>query len=242
MSKISYAQISELGNRAQNEDSYAIIKCRAGYVFVVADGLGGHGLGDVASGLVCSVLKKYYSRCREFTVEGIKEAYDLCQKALIEKQNKLKARGSMRTTLCLLLVGKDNVFISHIGDSRVYSYIDGTLKRTVDHSVPQMLALTGEIEESEIRYHEDRNKLYRVMGVEDQPPQSTEEPMIGTASGMKFILCSDGFWEMINEEEMIACMESTSSPDACIKKMFSYVHLNGEGKNADNTTAILVWL
>ena len=92
----------------------------------------------------------------------------------------------------------------HVGDSRLYYFKNGRIvKRTLDHSVPQMLVAAGEIDEKEIRHHPDRNRLVRVMGMEwDEPKYQVSEPM-PEEPGQAFLLCSDGFWENIEEEQII---------------------------------------
>ena len=79
--------------------------------------------------------------------------------------------------------------------------------RTIDHSIPQMLALAGEIKEKEIRRHPDRNKLLRVVGTDWENPQYEISEDVEKTGGEAFLLCSDGFWENITEKEMVKCLK-----------------------------------
>ena len=150
----------------------------------------------------------------------------------------------MKTTLAALLIGKKDVQCGHIGDSRVYWFRHKKLMgRTLDHSVPQMLVAAGEINPSEIRHHPDRNKLLRVLGVEWESPRFTlcKKPM-HVWPGDAFLLCSDGFWEYIEEDEMLDLYHEHRRPDAWLAAMKETVEKRGaesEG-TADNFSAIAV--
>ena len=88
------------------------------------------------------------------------------QKRLMKKQADENARQDLKTTLVLLRIVNGYVQWGHVGDSRLYYFKNGKIvKRTLDHSVPQMLVAAGEIDEKEIRHHPDRNRLVRVMGM-----------------------------------------------------------------------------
>ena len=131
----------------------------------------------------------------------------------------------------------------HIGDSRTYYFEEKRfIRRTVDHSVPQMLAAMGALAEDRIRFHEDRNRLLRVLGVEDTHPVAEVEDPIKLTGNQQFLLCSDGFWELITEEQMLLCLDEAEDPDLWLDNMLELVRINGKGKSMDNFTAIAVWI
>ena len=104
-----------------------------------------------------------------------------------------------------------------------------------------MLVAAGEIDEKEIRHHPDRNRLVRVMGMEwDEPKYQVSEPM-PEELGQAFLLCSDGFWENIEEEQMEACLEKYANPPEWLERMEKIVVKNGRGTNMDNYSAIVVF-
>ncbi len=240
---ISFAKYTDVGSRKVNEDSMLVVQDGSRYLFVVADGLGGHGMGDAASQLVCETIRAYFLSHKNLDSAMFAELYRLCQQKLLEKQEELGASGKMRTTLNILWLDETTAYWSHIGDSRTYYFDQKQLiKRTFDHSVPQMLAAAGQIQESEIRSHEDRNRLLRVMGVTGQDPVFDTEQPVPLRSNQQFLLCSDGFWELITEEQMTLWLDESDDPQFWLDNMIEIVHRNGRNKNTDNTTAVAVWI
>ena len=242
--KILVAKCTELGDRERNEDYYMTSVSDKNYFFSLADGLGGHGLGDEASKTVCTTAINYLTNHKGvLSNEIFEEIYNLCQENLYKKQEKLNASGKMRTTLNLLCIDDRNIYWSHIGDSRIYYFKQGELvRRTLDHSVPQMLVSVGELSDSQIRFHEDRNRLLKVLGVEDQKPSYEVEQPIPLSGDQQFLLCSDGFWELITEEQMLLCLEEAEEPQLWLDNMMELVHKNGRNKSKDNITAIAIWI
>ncbi len=215
---ISFAKYTDIGSRKVNEDSMLAVQDGSRYLFIVADGLGGHGMGDAASQLVCETIREYFLSHKP--MDSFDEIYRLCQQNLLAKQDELQASGKMRTTLNILWIEDDTAYWSHIGDSRTYYFSDGQLvKRTFDHSVPQMLAAAGQLEEKEIRFHEDRNRLLRVMGVSGQDPAFDTEDPIPLRGNQQFLLCSDGFWELITEELMEDWLNESDDPQFWLDNM-----------------------
>ena len=104
-----------------------------------------------------------------------------------------------------------------------------------------MLALSKEIKEEQIRNHPDRNMLLRVMGVEWEEKMYELMAPIPLKKCQAFLLCSDGFWELITEKEMCEQLKKASSVDEWLSNMIQIVKKNGMGKNMDNYSAIAVW-
>ncbi|WP_195451417.1 PP2C family protein-serine/threonine phosphatase [Anaeromassilibacillus sp. 1001302B_160321_C8] len=237
---LEYAIMSEIGSRNLNEDYVGAVEKNNSYCFVVCDGLGGHGMGDVASHFVTDVFIEQFNICDSY--DGfLSSAFSQAQERLIEHQKKNKVKNKMRTTAAAMLVDDVLVYIGHVGDSRVYVFDgNGIKKRTVDHSVPQMLALSGEITEEEIRKHPDRNIILRAMGTDWESPMFELLPSIYLAECRAFLLCSDGFWEFINENEMFNSLNNSKTADEWLRTMKSVVEKNGINKKMDNYSAIAV--
>ncbi len=241
--KVTIAKYTELGSRERNEDFFSTASTQNHHFFALADGLGGHGLGDEASQLVCETAIKHFLQNPQVNNTSFDTVYNICQDKLLAKQEEVHATGKMRTTLNLLCLDETTAYWSHIGDSRTYYFANGELvKRTFDHSVPQMLAAIGELEDAEIRFHEDRNRLLRVLGVAGQTPSFEVETPIPLTGNQQFLLCSDGFWEFITEEQILLCLDESDNPQLWIDNMIELVHKNSRDKNADNTTVIAVWI
>lgn len=240
---IRVSKFTSIGDRPVNEDSLLSMRVGNRLIFVVADGLGGHGLGDVASKLACETSAHLIASVPECGKDMFRGVYDGVQDALLKKQAEMDAEGSMRTTLNLLVIENSYAYWSHIGDSRTYFFENGKIvKRTFDHSVSQMMVALGEIQEEDLRFHEDRNRLLKVLGAQDVKPVYDAEEPVKLAPGQQFLLCSDGFWNLITEEQMLLCLEESDGPDIWMENMTELIRRNGSRQERDNITAIAVWI
>ena len=238
---VSYHLISCDGGRENNEDYVGMYQNGQAYCFALADGLGGHGKGEEASRLAVE------SAIQAFAMDGPGEetlaaSFDGAQKAILEGQREDYHARDMKTTLVLLHVGEEKIWWGHIGDSRLYYFRNRKLMaRTLDHSVPQMLVAAGQLKEKQIRNHPDRNRLLRVLGVDWDSPRYQLEAPKDRSGQQAFLLCSDGFWELIDEKKMQNCLKKAGSPREWAEMMAEIVEKNGQGKNMDNYSAITVW-
>ena len=241
---IEYSAISERGEKEVNEDAVrAFVNLPySTYGFVLADGLGGHGNGDIASNFVVDCTGAAIENADDgFGGVFIDQCFETAQEMLLEEKSRT-GMTSIKTTMVLLLITDNIAQWGHIGDSRLYHFRDGRqLSRTIDHSVPQMLAISGQIKEKDIRHHPDRSVLLRAMGAEWSTPQyEIAQRHLQTIKGDTFLLCSDGFWEWIDEKTMIKTLKKEMSAYDTLKEMTEIVKANGKGHNMDNFSAILV--
>lgn len=243
-SKITFKLLTKQGERENNEDNLGMMEKDNTYCFAVADGLGGHDKGEVASELVINeCMSFFYAHVNEDTV--LQDAIMNSQKKLLELQDEEHAWGKMKTTIVAFVLKGDNARWAHVGDSRLYCFENKRLiKRTLDHSVPQMLASSGQIREKEIRHHADRNRLLRVMGTEwDEPRYELSEPLVLKPNkNYAFLMCTDGFWELITEKEMKKCLKKSQTVEEWILTMEKIVLENGVGTGMDNYTALGVFV
>ena len=239
---ITFASYSDTGSRPVNEDSIGVFEKNGYSLFVCCDGLGGHGMGDTASRLVVQSFQETFDQFYD-DQDFLKKGMELAQSALLAEQRRLNAGRKMKTTVTVLLIGNGNAQIAHIGDSRVYTFWKTKVKtRTLDHSVPQMLVLTRQLKEKEIRNHPDRSLVLHVMGSPwgDETPYEIAAP-ISLRLGHAFLLCTDGFWELIDEKEMCRQMKASASVQEWLFRMREIVKQNGAGTEMDNNSAIAVW-
>ena len=245
MSMITYKLLTDKGDREINEDSIGMTEKDGVSMFALADGLGGHGFGEVASNSVMtSAVECFLDRDNDETLEEtICSCFDYSQEMLLKKIKEESKYRDMKTTFVTLMIGEKEVQWGHIGDSRLYYFKDAKLQsRTLDHSVPQMLVATGEIKEKQIRFHEDRNKLLRVMGTEWESPKYVVEKGLDRNENMTFLLCSDGFWEYITEKEMVKTLKKSKTVEEWVLAMEKIVKKNGYGNNMDNYSAVAVFI
>ncbi len=232
---------TNLGSRPVNEDSAAVFENSMGKCYVLCDGLGGHGMGDAASQLVVEKIGEQFADCDNIS-EFIPAAIEYAQQQLLAQQEMLHAKMKMKTTVVIVATDDKNAYIGHVGDSRAYVFSKNKVRsRTLDHSIPQMLVLTKEIKESEIRHHPDRSLLLRVMGTEwDEPKYELEKP-VALKKCQAFLLCSDGFWELIDEQQMCQTLKSSKTAQEWMEAMTQIIESNGKGTDMDNYTAIAVF-
>ena len=237
--KTEHSIFTDKGGRPVNEDCADAVRSGSRYCFILCDGLGGHGMGDRASRLVTDTLKRYFCGCGsidEFAADALTRAQEALQAAQLTDRRLRQ----MRTTAVVLCIDGNRGIALHIGDSRLYRFRGGrVLSRTRDHSIPQVLFMTGEITEEEIRSHPDRNKLLRALGDEDEEVRS-ERSDFEVMAGDSFLLCSDGFWEPVTEEEMERLLAENGKVGKWLSAMAKQAMKNGRGKDMDNCTAVAV--
>jgi len=201
MTSIATAHALHIGGRDEQQDAATVLQSGNEVLLVLADGMGGHAGGQLASSAVVATAERLWqanvdrSDPGAFLVRVFEEAH--------AEINRLgEERGiSPRSTGVLVHLRDGKATWTHIGDSRLYRFSsDELLGRTHDHSVVQMLRDMGKITEEEMGNHPDQNRLTHSLGGETDP-----EPEIETADvkpGDAFVLCSDGLWEMITPAEM----------------------------------------
>ncbi|MCD8361602.1 MAG: protein phosphatase 2C domain-containing protein [Lachnospiraceae bacterium] len=240
---MKFTAFTNPGSREVNEDSTGIIEYGDGVCFVVADGLGGHGKGDIASQLAVSAFRHVYTEQNGTQEEMMSLAFRQAQADIISEQTATASSNQMKTTAVALDVRDDRILWGHVGDSRLYAFSRNKIKtRTLDHSVPQMLVRCREIREKEIRNHPDRNKLLRVLGVAEKPPEFELSPVVGSSIYQTFLLCTDGFWELVLEKEMERFLKKSDSPEGWVENMVKTINSRGAGKEMDNYSAIAVFI
>ncbi len=236
---ITYYAISDTGGRLQNEDSILCMKKNDVYCFAVADGLGGHKNSSYASEFVTDSLKEMVGRS-DVKPGFLTFAINECQKRLLDHKKENDA-GNPLTTIVVLVITEDFMQWAHVGDSRLYLFKNNNYIRTYDHSVPQMLVDANKITEKEIRKHPSRNRILRALGDEWDKDRVEISGVVKPEKGDSFLLCSDGFWEYIEEDVMQEKLRSAKDTAAWIRDMESEIRLKGMSGGMDNYSAIGIW-
>lgn len=238
---IRYAMKSRPGDRPGNEDCIRM-KCRGGdYLFSAADGLGSYGNGRTASETaVDSVFGRFaWDEDRENFLAGCMHG---AQDAVLLRQKEDPDLRTMSTTLVTLLIHDGKAQWANIGDSRLYWFRKDTVAgQTVDHSVPQMLVDLGEITPEQIRKHPDRSRLLKTIGRPWDGEAYDLSREVKLNPGDAFLLCTDGFWEYIDEEQMCAKLHTSITPVQWLRRMSDIVKSAGEGEDMDNYSAICIF-
>lgn len=235
MQDLDFSFYSDVGGRANNEDSYLAKQISNGYLFIVADGLGGHDDGEMASYLAVNAVKDFFVNNDSI---DLVEAICHANKVVLDLQQKRLSK--MKTTIALAYVTENKTIIAHVGDSRVYAFNQNKIvHQTVDHSASQLAVSVGEISREDIRHHEDRNVLLRALGVNDNLKVEVSEILNSEYTAL--LLCSDGFWEYVLENEMEAELATSKAADKWLYKMRN-IQLSRSPERCDNNTAIAIML
>lgn len=236
------AGITSAGGREINED-YCMFEQRDGFMCcIVADGLGGHKGGQMASKTAAGRIMEAFFEFPDVTPERMLYCFEEAQSAVMELQAGNRLLHSMKTTAVVLLCGHRQALWGHIGDSRLYYFKGGSLVfQTRDHSVPQAMVNAGEIREKDIRFHEDRNRLLRAIGQHQPPRFEILEEAVPIRAGDAFLLCTDGFWEYVYENEMVKDLRKSHHPKAWLDLMEKRLNRRAD-RGHDNYTAVAVML
>lgn len=238
---LRYALISETGDRTLNEDAIRVASVANKQCFIVCDGLGGHDRGDVASKIAANTFADALCFSDNLS-DFLTHAFNQAQQRVVDKQKECAGKSKMKTTAVVLATDGTMAYVGHIGDSRFYGFAKGgQYIRTLDHSIPQILVNSQTIRENEIRNHPSRNMLLKVIGEQyDETMSDLLEPF-SLNDYYAFLLCSDGFWELICEEEMIKLLQDSSSPQEWLDSMLKVVRRNGANVKMDNYSAIAIF-
>ncbi len=223
--------------REGNEDSYSVLTLEDSSLFVVADGMGGHACGEVASRTAVDTV------CRVIREERFQ--YDdplrLVEQALVQANDEVRSRGvqertGMGTTLCVAFLSGNQAFIGNVGDSRAYWIKDGSLTQiTIDHSLVAKLTAAGKLTKEEARVHPQANLLYRTIGNDETITIDTFR--VDLTKGGTLLLCTDGLWGEVDDEEIQRiCASGTGAKDTVQRLV---VRANAHG-GKDNITAVVV--
>ncbi len=240
---MDWAELTNNGTRQVNEDSLGVVQGQQASCFLVADGLGGHGMGDAASALAVAAFQEVFSQEEGTIQEKLEQGFSLAQERILAQQQEKGVSDKMKTTATVLAVTEDSLRWGHVGDTRLYAFAHNRVKmRTMDHSVPQMLVMMKEIRESEIRNHPDRNRLMRVLGVAGEQPRYELSEEFPRNKFSAFLICSDGFWELVLEREMEQCLKQAQTAQEWLEQMEVILRRRGQGQEMDNYTAVALIL
>lgn len=240
--KFTHATLSHHGGRKVNEDASRNLMISAGQgCWVVADGLGGHGGGDVASKIVVNSIVEAYQSNPEFSSAHLGEMLEFAQQALLLRQQDDYRLGGMRSTVVVLLLDEAKAWWAHVGDTRLYHFANGRIvHQTKDHSVPQAMVDARDISHEDIRHHEDRDRLTRSLGNNGKFRITLLDQPVEIGEGDAFLICTDGFWEFVTETEMEATLAKSDTPENWLAKMESILLRNAHASH-DNYTAAAIF-
>lgn len=237
--------------RELNEDNFTILEDQG--VYVVADGMGGHNAGEIASEIAVKTVEDFFlksSRDEEMTwpykldpslsldanklMVGIKFA----NRRIYSSSSSNSSYAGMGTTVVSILTAQnsDEIFVSHVGDSRCYCYFDGTLSPvTDDHSLVNEYIKAGQITKEQAANFPHKNVIMRALGMKDNVLVDIQKRKV--QPGEIYLLCSDGLSDMVTDSNIEKIFAQNLSLDETNQALINAANANG-GK--DNITVVLV--
>jgi serine/threonine protein phosphatase PrpC len=215
--------------RTGNEDAYLLEPP----LYAVADGMGGHRGGEVASQLALTTIAESFRKGEVPFADQVQAA----NRAVFERSGADRAVAGMGTTLTAAVIQGDLAHLVHVGDSRAYLLRAGSLRQlTDDHTLVNRMVKTGEITPEEAEVHPHRNVLVRALGTELDVP--LDEQDVGLLEGDRLLLCSDGLTGMLTEEQIQAILESTpTAPQEAADRLVIAANRAG---GVDNITVVVL--
>ena len=223
--------------RSANEDTYALAPELG--LFLVADGMGGHRAGQVASGLAAraavATLRTLHDG-RRGTLERLRACVTAANAEILASSRAKPELAGMGTTIVALLAEGDRVALAHVGDSRAYRVRGGAIRRlTDDHTLVGELVRRGEIGERAAALHPQRHVLLRALGVRRNVDPDLLE--LAPEPGDLFLLCSDGLTGHLEDAEIAELVAGESDLDAACERLIELANRRG---GDDNITVVLL--
>ncbi len=245
--KLYYQSLSDLGCvRSNNEDSIYAGRLKGGdYLFAVADGMGGHQAGEVASREAIAKLVKKAAAIGQRPINlALEDILRQINQDILAMNGSRENNLRMGTTLSVLFIRQDQAYIAHVGDSRIYRFRRRTdsatqpkplLQLTEDHSFVGALVKNGSLSEAEARKHPRRNVLNQSIGMRPKISIQVLGPLT-VAAGDQFLLCSDGLSSVLEDAEIETILGIPANGQLA-KKLVNKAKLKG---GPDNISVIAV--
>ena len=205
-------------------------------LFLVADGMGGHKAGDLASEYTVAKVQEAVSKSMQtIPYQILKGAFQYANQKLLEKARESTSYTGMGTTLVAATVNKGMVYVVNVGDSRLYKIGDRIEQITEDHSLVEEMVRMGEISEEQARNHPDKNIITKAMGVSD----TVEPDYFDTdlQKGECLLMCSDGLTNMVSDRQIKEIVELRTDLESCAKELIRAANQNG---GRDNIAVVLI--
>jgi serine/threonine protein phosphatase PrpC len=241
--QLEVSVVSGAGARAVNEDAYGVWSAPTACFCVMSDGAGGHRGGQLASKTVVSRVLDWFRAAPACDPRSLGAALAAANDALLGEQQRAAEFADMRATAVVLAIDRENDVAAwaHLGDSRLYSFRDGRVAlRTRDHSLAQQMIDTGYVAAEAFRGSPQRATLYAALGLPDGFEAGLEATGDEVREGDVFLLCTDGWWDTVSEEEMLGELLRASGPGDWLQRLEHRIVARGS-ESQDNYSALAVW-
>lgn len=238
-----FTTVSLIGHRSENQDRVAVIQEGPSTLMIVVDGMGGHAEGARASEVTIDCLGRHFRDAGQ----PVLDPQGFLIRALAAAHDEVVAIGSgiavdhrPRATAAICLVQDGSIYCAHIGDSRIYQLRGpSVLHRSRDHSHVELLLHEGVINESEVNNHPMRNFVECCLGGDEPLPDMYIDSRRLLNAGDVVLLCSDGLWTGISEEDLLQLASTESELEQTLHTLAEKA-VGANLPNSDNTTAALM--
>jgi len=228
--------------RGHNEDSGGVYYNSSGQLLaIIADGMGGHQAGDVASQMAVSIMQDHWIECKglnspeqveEWVVDTLKNVNSAIYKQALHHDE----YNGMGTTIVITISTDDFITIAHIGDSRCYLLNEtGFQQVTEDHSLVNELVRSGQISEADAKHHPRKNIVLKALGTEENVEADVQ--CLSWEQGNKLLLCSDGLTDKVSNKELAEFIQSNNSLKETAQQL---INLANERGGEDNISLIII--
>ena len=246
MLALELAILSERGGRSYNEDACGHWQSERHLCGVLADGAGGHGGGDVAARLAVQDLLGAFAAGPTADGDALAVLLRRTNVKLIASRAPGPTQDMHTTVVCVAIDAVEHLaHWAHAGDSRMYWFRDGRIaQRTRDHSLVQSLVDANLLDEADMKAHKQRNELVSALGMPDDELLVTGAATpADIAAGDAFLLCTDGFWEYVDDAFFESSLVAADTPDAWLAALAAQVvGATRDKPNHDNFSALAVWV
>lgn len=227
----NYAACTDVGRiRERNEDCYCVNEALG--LYVVADGMGGHASGEVASEIAVTTIEQQVKQGN-----GLVEAIEFAHLAIVEGVKAGAGKSGMGTTVVAVLLQDDTYTLAWMGDSRAYLWHEGLSQITKDHSLVQMLLDSKQITKSEARVHPRKNIIYQNLGAMEVDKLQVSMKQGALYKNQKIILCSDGLSDEVDKKQMSEIIAQANDNEKIVEQLVVAAIDNGGN---DNVTVIVI--
>jgi protein phosphatase len=243
--RVEIGTLSDVGCvRESNEDNIRVVRptepselATRGILIVVADGMGGHNAGEIASRLAVEVVVKEYADDNKDPGKSLSRAIEHANRVIVHAAAKDSRYKGMGTTCTALLLRGGLAYCSHVGDSRLYLVRSNDIfLMTEDHSAVMDLVKQGTITQDEARHHPEKNVIIRALGGRPEVEVASWEKPLSVRAGDTFLLCSDGLYDLVEDDELRDVLRGELPQAACAR----LVEIARQRGGPDNITVGIV--
>ena len=205
-------------------------------LYIIADGMGGHAAGDLASRCCVETIVDYLESRRGRRIIPLMEgAAREANQAVYARSQADKSLEGMGTTLVMACIDKGCLYIANVGDSRLYLIDEGIEQITKDHSLVEEMVRLGQLKRSEMRKHPEKNVITRAVGVRKDVQADYFD--VALNPGDRILLCSDGLSNMMEDRDILEIVKQSSSLKQAGEKLIETANRNG---GSDNISVVLI--